>query len=425
MRAATDATVLDTGIAVIGAGVVGLSIALRLAQAGHAVTLVAPDDAPEAAASYGNAGLIADYAVLPVGTPEVLRALPSLLFDRDSPLAIRRAALPTLAPWLLRFLRQSMPGAARRNAAAIAALLAPAASEWRALAADIDAGDLLSARGVLHLYRTAAEAQAAHAGRAARAAAGLRLELLTPEELGQLEPALRGAGAAGAAYFPDTLAVSDPGAAVARLAEAVSAAGVARLAGHARNLVRRAAGVEVTVATADGATRLRAGRAVIAAGAHSRPLARAAGDRVPLETERGYHLEFDMAHAPLSRPASPASAGFYLSPMRGRLRVAGTVELGGLHAPPSPHRLAALEAGARRVLPDLPAPDRKWMGFRPSLPDSVPVIGPSRGGDTVLLAFGHGHLGLTLAPITARIITALVDGRTPPVPVTPYLSTRF
>jgi D-hydroxyproline dehydrogenase len=143
---------------------------------------------------------------------------------------------------------------------------------------------------------------------------------------------------------------------------------------------------------------LTAARVVLAAGAHSRALALQAGDRVPLETERGYHLEWDMDAPLLSRPCCPTTRGFYLCPMTGRLRVAGTVELGGLTAPPSPHRLARLEQGARAIFPQLGPPDREWMGFRPSLPDSLPVIGPSRAGAEVIHAYGHGHIGLTLAP---------------------------
>ena len=150
---------------------------------------------------------------------------------------------------------------------------------------------------------------------------------------------------------------------------------------------------------------------VIAAGAHSRALAAQAGDRVPLDTERGYHVEWDMDAPRLTRPTCPTARGFYLCPMAGRLRVAGTVELGGLTAPPSPHRIARLVEGARAIFPDLGEPDRDWMGFRPSMPDSLPVIGPSRGGAEVIHAFGHGHLGVTLAPVTARIVADLIAGR--------------
>ncbi|OYU18979.1 MAG: hypothetical protein CFE34_07715 [Rhodobacteraceae bacterium PARR1] len=164
---------------------------------------------------------------------------------------------------------------------------------------------------------------------------------------------------------------------------------------------------------------------MLAAGAHSRALALQAGDKVPLDTERGYHVEWDMPDPRLTRPTCPTTRGFYLCPMQGRLRVAGTVELGGLTAPPSPHRIAKLVKGARAIFPDLGAPSREWMGFRPSIPDSVPVIGPSSGGADVIHAYGHGHIGLTLAPITARLVTALVTGRAPELDLTPYLPTRF
>lgn len=409
-----------TEIAVIGAGVVGQAIALRLAQDGREVMLIAPAD-PGDGASYGNAGVIADYAVLPIGTPDVLRALPSLLFDRASPLAIRRAALPTLAPWLVRFAWQSLPGQARRNAQALAALLALAAEEWRTLAAELDVRAMLRPRGALYLYDTERTLEAAKAELAWRKAHGVRVDLIGADDLRQLEPGLPAGVAAGAAFFPDTLSLGDPGRMLGHLAAGVAAAGVDRLLAPATGLRRRGGGVEVQT-TAGPVT---ARRVVIAAGAYSRPLALAAGDRVPLDTERGYHLEFDLATMPLSRPVTPTSRGFYFCPMEGRLRVAGTVELGGLDAPPSPHHLARLEEGARAILPDLPAPARSWMGFRPSVPDSVPVIGPSRAGAEVLMAFGHGHLGLTLAPITARLVADLVADRAPLIPLAAYRPSRF
>jgi D-amino-acid dehydrogenase len=165
---------------------------------------------------------------------------------------------------------------------------------------------------------------------------------------------------------------------------------------------------------------------VIAAGAHGRGLALQAGDRVPLETERGYHVEWDMDAPRLGRPCCPVARGFYLCPMTGRLRAAGTVELGGLDAPASARRIARLVAGARAIFPDLPAtPDRTWLGFRPSMPDSLPVIGPSRAGAEIIHAYGHGHIGLTLAPLTAAIVADLVAGRVPGADITPLRPERF
>ncbi|NTT85496.1 NAD(P)/FAD-dependent oxidoreductase [Tabrizicola fusiformis] len=409
---------LTTDIAILGAGVVGLAIAERLLAEGREVVLVDPGP-PGMGASYGNAGTIADYAVMPVGTPSVLRNLPSLLFDRMSPLAIRRAALPSLTPWLLRFARQSLPGPAARNAAAIARLVADACPSWQGLAGRIGGSGILQNRGCLYLYETKAAFRAAEADMAGRRALGIAVELISPETLAQMEPGLPPVEG-GAAFFPQAVFLADPGAMVQLLARKVRAQAEV-VEARAETLTRQFDGIVVE----GPGLRLHARRVIIAAGAHSRDLARQAGDRVPLDTERGYHLEWDMGQPRLTRPTCPTTRGFYLCPMSGRLRVAGTVELGGLTAPPSPHRIARLLEGARAIFPDLGEPDRRWMGFRPSLPDSLPVIGPSRGGAEVIHAFGHGHIGLTLAPITARIVADLVGGRAPELDITPYLPTRF
>jgi len=406
-------------IAVVGAGVVGLAIAHRLAREGRDVVLLDPNP-PGSGASYGNAGTVADYAVLPVGTPAVLKNLPSLLFDRNSPLSIRRAALPALAPWLLRFARQSLPGAARHNAGVLAGLLADAAPRWRDLAEDIGGAPILQDRGCLYIYETATERRAAKADIGFRRDLGVAADLLSPAELAMLEPGLPLTGG-GAALFPKALFLSDPGRMVGLLARAAEAAGVQIVPARAEGLDRVTGGVRLT----GPGLRLTAGRVVIAAGAHGRPLARQAGDRVPLDTERGYHVEWDMPVPRLSRPVCPTARGFYLCPMDGRLRVAGTVELGGLSAPPSPHRIDRLAQGARAVFPDLGPPDREWMGFRPSVPDSLPVIGPSRAGGEVIHAYGHGHIGLTLAPVTAAIVAAIVAGQRPPVDPAPLSPARF
>ncbi len=146
---------------------------------------------------------------------------------------------------------------------------------------------------------------------------------------------------------------------------------------------------------------------------------------MPLDTERGYHAEWDMPAPRLGRPCADAARGVYLCPMAGRLRAVGTVELGGIHAPPTPRRIARLVAGARAWFPDLGPPDRTWMGLRPSIPDSLPVIGPSARGAGVIHAFGHGHLGVTLAPLTAAIVAALVAGRAPPADIASLSPQRF
>ena len=409
---------VNVEIAVVGAGVIGLAIAEALVAEGREVLLVDPNQ-PGSGASYGNAGTIADYAVMPVGTPQVLWGLPQLLFNRNSPLAIRPGSLPQLLPWLARFAQQSLPAATARNSAALVSLLRDAKPLWQDLAWRIGAGDLLQERGCLYLYETEAAFRSAEADAARRREMGVRVELLSPAALAALEPGLPEV-AGGAAFFPDAAFFTDPGEMVQRLrAAAMQHAGY--LAGQVERLTRQVDGIIV-----DGpGFRLHAKTVVLATGAHGRELARQMGDVVPLETERGYHVEWDMATPRLTRPTCPTSRGFYLCPMDGRLRVAGTVELGGLTAPPSPHRIQRLIDGARAIFPDLGEPDRTWMGFRPSMPDSLPVIGPSQGGSDLIHAFGHGHIGLTLAPITARLVADLVAGRPTERALAPFRPGRF
>jgi D-amino-acid dehydrogenase len=409
---------ISTDVIVIGAGVVGLAIAERLVDEGREVVLIDPNP-PGSGASYGNAGTIAEYAVQPVGTPGVLKSLPSLLFSKTSPLAVHPSARLALAPWLGRFLLQSLPSAARRNAQALAPLLNGAAARWQALAERIGGIDLIEQRGCLYLYDNPAAARAAETDLEFRKALGVKLSVLTEAELAHLEPGLpRFAG--GAAWFQDAQFLTDPGLMLSLLAEkTVEHAGLLRA--RADRISRQFDG---TVVEGEG-FRARAKLVIVAAGAHSRALAASAGDAVPLDTERGYHVEWDMAEPPIARPSCPVAQGFYLCPMAGRLRAAGTVELGGLTAGPSLHRVARLVEGARSIFPWLPEPDRSWMGLRPSMPDSLPVIGESRGGPDVIHAFGHGHIGLTLAPITAEIVADLAMGRPPALDLTPYRPGRF
>lgn len=210
-------------IAVVGAGVIGLTIALRLAEAGRDVAVIDPAE-PGSGASYGNAGTIADYAVQPVGTPDVLRQLPSLLFDRTSPLAIRRSALGSLAPWLVRFVRESLPGRARQNAAAIAALLGGAPQRWDLLALDAGASAMLRNQGCLYLYPTREARQAAETDMAFRRTLGVVAEFLSQDELAVLEPGLP-AMPGGAVFFRDARFLVDPGRVVGLIGIAARRAG--------------------------------------------------------------------------------------------------------------------------------------------------------------------------------------------------------
>lgn len=393
---------ISTDIAVIGGGVIGLATALQLRADGREVAVLEPNE-PGSGASYGNAGTIADYAVIPVGTPSVLRHFLSLLLDANSPLAIRKTALPTLFPWLARFAYESFPRRYRENAGRLADLLSDASSAWTDLAAEIGASSLLSAKGCLYLYPSSNAFRAAASDIELRRSYGVSQELLSANDAHLLEPRLpRFEG--GGLFFPKAINLTDPGQVMRLLSVAAERAGVHFIKASATRIAREPHRVRVAASPFE----VRARTVVIAAGAYSRNLAALAGDSVPLDTERGYHVEFDMADLPIARPVCLTAQGFYLCPMRGRLRVAGLVELGGLAAPANPRLLKALATNARRIFPELGAPSRAWLGFRPSMPNSLPVIRPSKGGRDIILAFGHGHIGLTLAPRTARLVSSML-----------------
>jgi len=409
-----------TEILIVGAGIIGLTTGLRLAREGMQVTLVDPAQ-PGSGASYGNAGTIADYAVLPVGHPGIFRQLPSLLFDRDSPLAIQRSAIALVVPWLARFLLECRLSRFKANTAAITKLVADAAPRWQALAEDVDGKTLLHAKGCLYLYADDAAFKSGERDIRFRRPLGVNAQMLDADELSQLEPNLLQT-ANGGAYFPDALFLGDPGTMCGKILQAFTDAGGSLIQDRVTGIQRHPGGPRVTLA---GGEQMSATTVILSAGAHAKKLAAQAGDYIPLISERGYHLEYNCKPALLNRPACFTAGGFYLCPMPGRLRVAGTVELGNTSLRPSQHRLDALDRGARRFFPNLPPPDKSWLGFRPSLPDSRPVISASRHGNDVIYAFGHGHIGMTLAPITADIVQAIITESEPPVPIAPYSVERF
>ncbi|KPQ05193.1 MAG: D-amino-acid dehydrogenase [Rhodobacteraceae bacterium HLUCCA12] len=411
-------------IAVIGAGVIGRTLALELASDGHEVLLVAPEAEPHMA-STGNAAIIADYAIDPVATPQVLRSLPSMLVDPLGPLAIHRPSAPRLTPWLARFAWQCLPANARRNRQALLPLLAGTGADWVALAGRIGAGDLFRRRGALYAFETAQACDAARPGLARSRLHGIDAAMIDAATLEMLEPGLPRGRFGGAVHYPSTLSLDDPAQMLDRIGAAGTARGVLRIDARVSGLRRTRHGWHLTLS---GEPPVEVAQIVITAGAWSGQLARLIGCKIPLDTERGYHLEFDLADRaiPLTRPICPERFGFYLTPLSGRLRAAGTVELGGRDSAPSPARWGRIEQGARSILPDLPPVSRRWMGLRPSLPDSLPVIGAAGpGAPGAWLAFGHGHLGLTLAPRTASLLSALIAGRAPPLDPAPYGPARF
>lgn len=395
-------------VLIIGAGIVGLACAWHLQRQGFEVTLMDPEP-PGAAASSGNAGVLANYAVEPLAQPAIWRQTPGLLLSPHSPFHLRWRHLPGLAPWLWRFMQRANRRSATQATQILSELLAPSVNDWLTIFDDLeDNGTLLQRRGSLCFYLSAKGWREAQAELAERERFGVLQERLDAKALAELEPALEGL-AQGGILFPDACHVSDPLTLAQRLADHLQGRGVRLVRAKALGLESRSGSIGID--TDQGVW--QAERVVIAAGTWSRPLAQACGDRIPLISERGYHLEFPTARELVSRPCSPGEYAFYLTPMQGRLRIAGTVELGHNDDPINPRRLEYIRRHAESLFGPLGEPSHTWLGLRPSLPDSLPVIGPASFLPGVSYAFGHGHLGLTLAATTGRLLAESLKGEAP------------
>jgi len=410
---------------VVGAGIVGLSAALALQADGHRVTVLDPAG-PAGGASSGNAGWLSGASVVPSAYPGMLKSVPGWLLDPLGPLALRWRYLPTAAPWLLRFLRAGTAPRIMAQAKALRQLLAPSVAAHRDLAAAVGADHLIQQQGALWVYRTEAAFRADATGTALRRAQGVMVEELDDYAIRQLEPSLS-RDVKFARFIAENGHCTDPAALCRLVADAI-------LANGGRILGERATDVDLrdgrVAAVRTEQANHPADWLVLAAGAWSAPLAARLGDRVPLESERGYHLEIAEPEVMPRLPIMSGEGKFAVTPMAGRLRFAGTVEFAGLSAPPDWRRADLLLRQARELFPALPAtlPEERvsrWLGHRPSTPDSLPVIGRSRRARNAFHAFGHGHVGLASGPLTGRIVADLIAGRTPPIEIEPFAPGRF
>jgi len=406
-------------VAVIGAGFVGLSSAWWLLQDGHQVTLYDPAGAA-GGASFGNAGTFANYACIPVNNPTVFRDLPHYLLSGSSPLRLRWGYLPQLLPWLLGFLRSSTSARYTESATALATLLGRAQMGYTDLIAQAGQHGFIRQRECLYLYSSMAAFEASKPTLALRRKLGVQARILDKAEIAALEPALQPLFARGA-LFEGSWHLSDPAAFLLALQSSLVARGLQVCAQPVQRIQPSATAVVLT--TPEGS--VQHDYVAVCAGAHSKPLAAQCGDRVPLEAERGYHLMYAGTSPLISRPVGWAERGFYMTPMAQGIRVAGTVELAGLG--PAKHQglMDLLHFSAQKALPQLGAPSMPWLGFRPTLPDGLPVLGRSRDSARVVYAFGHQHIGLTLGGLSGMVVADLVAGRPSALDLTPFAASRF
>jgi len=405
---------------VLGAGVVGLSTALYLQRSGHRVTVIDPLP-PAGGASYGNAGLIVGEAVVPVALPGMLRKVPGWLADREGPLTVRPSHFPRALPWLLRWIEAGRRSRVLRISDAMRALHRDTLVCWRELL-DADLySDLIRPAGQVRIREGEGAGSAIEMALYERH--GIRVEPLDRDALRQIYPEIAPDITRGL-LLPGNAHTVNPQRLVRALAQLLIAAGGEIIAESALKIIPRggAAGYMIMTNLANRTVQ----RIVVATGAWTRALLDPLGVHVPLESERGYHATMPSPNIALRIPMMIKDRGLALTSMEDGLRAAGTVEIGGLYAPPDERRAMLLVGHAKRIFPTLQAGEpRYWMGHRPSTPDSLPVLGEAPGWPGLFLAFGHGHFGMTGGPPGARLVSRLVNGEAPGIDPAPYSCRRF
>ncbi|MCP3468996.1 FAD-binding oxidoreductase [Bradyrhizobium sp. CCGUVB1N3] len=414
-------------IAVIGAGIVGAATAWELIKDGHEVTLIEPGEpGGRQSASYGNGSWISPASIIPMSMPGLWRKVPAYLFDPNGPLVLRWTALPVLVPWLLRFLAAGWTVAkVERTARALASILRDGPARHAALAKEIGKPDCIRRTGLLYAYPDRKAFEDESLAWRLRKDNGLRWVELDAGELRRGEPDLSSDYQFGA-FVPEGAHCIDPGAYVSDIVDAARVRGAVIVKANATGFVM--AGDRLAAVVTDHG-RVECDRAVICAGIWSKVLAEAAGNRVPLASERGYHGVIASPAAGPRLPIMPSDGRMANTPTPAGLRLSGQVELAQVEAEPDWARVEILVGHALRTYPGLGSRAEltidRWMGHRPSTPDGRPVIGKASASEDIFHAFGHGHIGLASGPITGRIVADLIVGRDAGIDLAPFSATRF
>lgn len=408
-------------IAIIGAGIVGVSAAVWLQRDGHDVILI--DKAgPGEGTSHGNGGVLASCSIIPVTVPGLMKKAPRMLFDPSQPLFMKWGYVPKLLPWLMRYLKHANVDDVERIAAALAPIVGDSLNDHQALAQGTGAEKWLTPSDYLFLYENRQHFEGDALGWGIRRKHGFKWEELEGEAFHDYDP-IFSKDIGFAAKLPDHGHITDPGRYVKDLAAHVEANGGRIIIAAVDDVVREnghVAGVRA------GGETIACDTAIVTAGVWSGPLASKLGVSVPLESERGYHLELVEPSAMPKSPVMVASGKFVATPLEGRIRLAGIVEFGGLDAPPSKAPFELMRKNARAAFPGVTWKDEvEWMGHRPAPADSIPVIGEVPGIDGAYMGFGHHHIGLTGGPKTGRLLAQMIAGRLPNTDVSVYAPSRY
>jgi glycine/D-amino acid oxidase-like deaminating enzyme len=408
-------------VTVIGAGIVGTVCANYLLREGHRVTLIDPGD-PGAKTSFGNTGGISPASVVPVATPGILGDVPKWLLDPEGPLYIKWSYLPQCLPWLIKFLRASSPDRVRSISKALTALNMPTFEAYEPLLKDAGLEHLFHRTGQLFVYRSEAGFEADKFGIDLKRATGVRVDILDADEIRQFEPAL--APIFVKAHYIETHGhCKNPFGLVQGLAENFVRRGGTLLRAEAKSFEM---GPDGPVALITDAERIPLDAVVVAAGIWSRGLVAQLGYNVPLESHRGYHVTLPNPRVMPRRMVLSIDDKVAITPMEMGLRIAGTVELAGVDAPPNYKRAQKLLKVGKQIISGANEDGyTQWMGHRPCTPDSLPVLGVSPDFNNVYFAFGHGHQGLLGASKTGQVIAELIGNRAPSMDLQPFRVDRF
>ena len=409
-----------SSVGVIGAGIQGVCISLCLIKKGFKVTLIDRDDPGKESASYGNAGHFSPYASVPINRPDILIDVPSMLFSSTGPLAIKWNYIPKMIPWFLKFIKNCTKKKMMHTAKYMHQILDLAIPAYDELFEEIDISGLVENKGIIYFW-TDKDLKSRELEINIRKELGVKQQLLKPHEIHDLEPHIKQIYHGGVLY-PQARHTKNPRKILLKLFDLFIKRG-GRF--EKKNVQSISYGEDNKQVIKTDLDFFKFDKAVIACGAFSKKITDKLDEKIPMETERGYHVHFKDHDHLLSRPVIFLNRGFGITPMEQGLRVVGTVEFGGLDNPPSKKRILNLVNNAKYLFPELKEHHDEWLGFRPTLPDFLPVIGPSKKNKNLFYSFGHNHLGWTLGAISGKIISKMIAEENTNLDLSPYNSLRF
>ena len=409
-----------SSVGVIGAGIQGVCISLCLIKKGFKVTLIDREDPGKESASYGNAGHFSPYASVPINRPDILTDVPSMLFSSTGPLAIKWSYIPKMIPWFLKFIKNCTKKKMMHTAKYMHQILDLAIPAYDELFEEIDISGLVENKGIIYFW-TDKDLKSRELEINIRKELGVKQQLLKAHEIHDLEPHIKQIYHGGVLY-PQARHTRNPRKILLKLFDLFIKRG-GRF--EKKNVQSISYGEDNKPVIKTDLDFFKFDKAVIACGAFSKKITDKLDEKIPMETERGYHVHFKNHDHLLSRPVIFLNRGFGITPMEQGLRVVGTVEFGGLDNPLSKKRILNLVNNAKYLFPELKEHHDEWLGFRPTLPDFLPVIGPSKKNKNLFYSFGHNHLGWTLGAISGKIISKMIAEEKTNLDLSPYNSLRF